>query len=161
MPSVLAFDIETIPDVEAGRRLYDLKELSDREVAEVMFNHRMQETDGKSDVLRCHTHRVIAIAILLHTGDKLILKSLGNEDDDEQELLHQFFGGIDKYMPTLVSWNGKGFDMPVLHYRAMWHGVASPVYWDQGDDNRDFRFKQLSESLSSETHGYHASTGQL
>ena len=140
MPRILAFDIETVPDVELGRLLYDLNDLSDSEVAEIMFNHRLQETDGKSQVLRSHAYRVVAISILWRDDDKLVLRSLGTEDDDERELLRQFFGGIDKYTPTLVSWNGKGFDMPVLHYRALRHGIVSNVYWDQGDDDRDFRY---------------------
>ena len=33
---VFAFDIETIPDVELGRRVYDLDGLSDKEVGYVM-----------------------------------------------------------------------------------------------------------------------------
>jgi len=43
-------------------------------------------------------------------------------------------------VPQLVSWNGGGFDLPVLNYRALRHGVAAPKFWDQGEDDRDFRF---------------------
>ena len=32
----------------------------------------------------------------------------------------------------MVSWNGGGFDLPVLHYRGMLHGVTAPRYWDLG-----------------------------
>jgi len=39
-----------------------------------------------------------------------------------------------------VSWNGGGFDLPVLHYRALRHGVVAPKYWDMGEDDRDFRY---------------------
>ena len=43
-----------------------------------------------------------------------------------------------------MSWNGGGFDLPVLHYRGMLHGVAAPRYWDQGEgdyhDSRDFKW---------------------
>jgi predicted PolB exonuclease-like 3'-5' exonuclease len=40
----------------------------------------------------------------------------------------------------LVSWNGGGFDLPVLHYRALMHGVVAGKYWDFGDDDREFKF---------------------
>jgi hypothetical protein len=40
----------------------------------------------------------------------------------------------------LVSWNGGGFDLPVLHYRALLHGIASPRYWDTGDDDQTMRW---------------------
>ena len=54
--------------------------------------------------------------------------------------MKRFFDGIDKYTPQLVSWNGSGFDLPVLHYRALFHGVAAPRYWDMGEDDRDFKW---------------------
>ena len=33
-----------------------------------------------------------------------------------------------------------GFDLPVLNYRALIHGVPSVRYWDTGDRDRDFRY---------------------
>ncbi len=56
------------------------------------------------------------------------------------ELVRRFFDGIDKFAPTLVSWNGGGFDLPVLHYRALLHGVQAPRYWDTGGEDRDFKW---------------------
>jgi predicted PolB exonuclease-like 3'-5' exonuclease len=58
----------------------------------------------------------------------------------EADLIRRFFEGVEKFSPQLVSWNGGGFDLPVLHHRAMIHGVAAPRYWDWGDDDRDFKF---------------------
>ena len=66
--------------------------------------------------------------------------SLGEPDDGERELIQRFFDGIEKYTPQLVSWNGSGFDLPVLHYRALIHGVAAPRYWDMGEDDSDFKY---------------------
>ncbi len=42
----------------------------------------------------------------------------------KRELLERFFEGIERYTPDLVSWNGGGFDLPVLHYRCLLHGGA-------------------------------------
>jgi predicted PolB exonuclease-like 3'-5' exonuclease len=70
----------------------------------------------------------------------LRLWSLGELESQEKELIQRFFDGIDKFTPTLVSWNGSGFDLPVLHYRALLHGVPAPRYWDTGDGDRDFRY---------------------
>ena len=39
-----------------------------------------------------------------------------------------------------MSWNGSGFDLPVLHYRMLRHCIASPTYWDAGERDRDFRW---------------------
>jgi hypothetical protein len=137
--NVLVFDIETIPDVAAGRRLHDLDGLSDADVAKIMFHKRREET-GDSEFLRHHLHRVVAISVVLRHTDQLRVWSLGDEQSDEAELLRRFFEGIDKYVPTLVTWNGSGFDLPVLHYRSLVHGIVAPRYWDTGDFDRDFKW---------------------
>ena len=134
----LVFDIETIPDVELGRRLPEIGAGDDATVGAAMFAKREQETG--SSCLPFEQHRVIAIAALLRTGDQFQLWSIGSADSPEDDLLNRFFSGIEKYRPTLVSWNGSGFDLPVLHYRMLKHGIAAPTYWDTGDIDRDFRW---------------------
>jgi len=136
--NVLVFDIETIPDLAAGRLLYDLADLSDADVAKVMF-HKRREENG-TEFLRHHLHQVAAIAAVLRTGDSLKVWSLGEPGSPEPELLQRFFDGIDKYTPTLVSWNGGGFDLPVLHYRALKHGISAPRYWETGAGDSSFRY---------------------
>ena len=54
--------------------------------------------------------------------------------------MQRFFSGLDRYSPELVSWNGQGFDLPVLHYRALLHGVNAERYWETGDGDREFRY---------------------
>lgn len=137
--NVLAFDIETVPDVATGRRLYDLDDLNDAEVARVMFLKRREQT-GESEFLRHPLHRVVAISAVLRHGDSVRVWSLGEEVSDEAELIRRFFDGVEKYSPTLVSWNGGGFDLPVLHYRALKHGVSAPRYWETGAEDQSFRY---------------------
>ena len=137
-PNVLVFDIETIPDVDAGRRVFGLDGLADRDVGNALFTLRRQESG--SDFLRHHLHRIVAISAVLRTSDKVQCWSLGDADSCEKDLLERFFKGIERYSPNLVSWNGGGFDLPVIHYRALLHGVASPRYWDTGEDDRDFKW---------------------
>jgi predicted PolB exonuclease-like 3'-5' exonuclease len=139
MTPILAFDIETVPDVAGLRRLRGIDaKLSDRDVAEFAFRERRANTG--QDFLPLHLHRVAAIACALREGDTFRCWSLGSADDGEGELIRRFFDGIEKYTPQLVSWNGSGFDLPVLHYRSLVHGVSAPRYWDTGDDDREFRF---------------------
>ena len=136
--NVLAFDIETIPDVEGGRRLYGLDGLGDRHVAEVMFQKQRQATG--TDFLRSHLHRIVAISAVLRSDDRFKVWSLGDPDSDERDLIERFFDGVERFTPTLVSWNGGAFDLPVIHYRAMINGVAAPRYWETGDDDTTFRW---------------------
>ena len=68
------------------------------------------------------------------------MRSLGTLEDGEAKLLQDFYRVIDRYTPQLVSWNGGGFDLPVLNYRAMIHGITASRFWEQGDDDRDFKW---------------------
>ncbi len=136
--NVFVFDIETVPDVAAGRRMHALENLSDAHVAEIMFQKQRQAS--ASEFLRHHLHRIVAISVVLRSSDRFKTWSLGSEDSAERELIERFFDGVDRYSPTLVSWNGGGFDLPVIHYRSLLHGVPAPRYWETGDDDTSFRW---------------------
>src|SRR5260221_10353878 len=139
MTPILAFDIETVPDIAGLRLLRGLDaKISDRDIAEHALQQRRAQTGN--DFMPLHLHRVVAIACALAEGDSFRCWSLGSPDDGEGELVRRFFDGIEKYTPQLVSWNGGGFDLPVLHYRSLIHGVSAPRYWEQGDEDKDFRF---------------------
>lgn len=136
--SILVFDIETIPDVEAGRKLHDLKDLSDEDCAEALFALRRAKVGN--DFLPHYLQKIVAISLVLNQANTIKVWSLGDEHSDEKDLIQRFFSGLDKYTPTLVSWNGSGFDLPVLHYRALLHGVSAPTYWETGDNQQAFRW---------------------
>ena len=77
--------------------------------------------------------------------------------------MERFFDGIERYSPNLVSWNGGGFDLPILHYRALLHAVSAPRYWESGDDDQSFRwnnylnrFHARHTDLMDVLAGYHA-----
>lgn len=143
MVPVLVFDIETIPDVPGLRRLHDLPaDLSDDEVAELAFQQRRAQNG--SDFLPLHLQRVVTISCALRARDVFKVWSLAAPEIGEGEIIQRFFDGIEKFTPQVVSWNGGGFDLPVLHYRGLIHGVTAPRYWDLGDgdyaDSRDFKW---------------------
>lgn len=138
MTPVLVFDIETVPDAQGLRAAWGL-EGSDAAVVDAAFARRREATGG-SDFLPLHLHQVVVISMLMRDDDGLRVASLHGEREDEARLLQGFFRTIEKYSPTLVSWNGSGFDLQVLNYRSMIHGVEAARFWDQGEDDRDFRY---------------------
>jgi len=117
-----SFDIETVPDVEFGRRFWNLEGLPDDEVATAMMFKR------------------VAISVTFRSKDTFKVWTLGDEASDEAEIVQRFFDGIERYTPDLVSWNGSGFDLPVLHYRALKHNIQAPRYWEMGENDRDFKW---------------------
>lgn len=137
-----AFDVETVPDVEAGRRLYGLEGLDDSDTAKAMRQLRMQES-GRG-FLRLYQHRVVAVSGVLRrrarSGESTDIRiwSLGSPESSEKELVESFFRLVDLRSPTLVTWNGSGFDLPLLVYRALHLGVSASRYFETRDP--DFRF---------------------
>src|SRR5574338_131797 len=140
MPA-LVFDIETIPDVAGIRVLHGLPaDLSDYEVAEFAFQQRRAASG--TDFLPHHLQRVVTISCVLRDAAQFRVFSLSEPDATEAQIIQRFFDGIEKFAPQLISWNGGGFDLPVLHYRGLIHGVSAARYWDLGDgdfaDSRDY-----------------------
>jgi hypothetical protein len=167
--NVLCFDIETIPDTELGRRLYGLDGLDDDSVAKVMRFKQQQARN--TDFLPLPQHRVVVISAVLRNSDGLHIFSIGHEHGTEREIVQRFFDGLERKSPDLVSWNGAGFDLPVLHYRALLHGVTAARYWEIGDSDREFRYNNylsrfhwrhidLMDVLSGFQHGGRASLEQ-
>lgn len=136
--NILVFDIETVPDVHAGRHLYDLQGLNDADTAEAMFALRREKTGN--DFLPHYLQQIVAISVVFKNNQHIKVYSLGDIDADEKDIIQRFFAGIDKFTPTLVSWNGGGFDLPVLHYRALQHKVNASRYWESGDSDQQFKW---------------------
>jgi predicted PolB exonuclease-like 3'-5' exonuclease len=121
---ILAFDIETVPDLVGIRRINEIPaDLPDAAVLE-WFNQKRRAATG-SDFAPHYLQQVVAIACALRNKDGLKIWSVGEIDEPEPELIRRFFSGIEQLAPQLVSWNGGGFDLPVLNHRALIHGIAA------------------------------------
>ena len=130
--NILVFDLETIPDTYAGKLILDTPALSELDTSTAMQALRRQETGHT--FLPHYLHRIVAISVVFKSSTAVKVWSLGEKESDEKELIQRFFDGIEKNKPTLVSWNGSGFDLPVLHYRALLHGIQAPRYWEVEDN---------------------------
>ena len=139
MTPILVFDIETVPDVSGIRRINGIgREVPDFDVAEFAFARRRAKAG--TDFLPLHLQKVVAISCALRDSSGFRIWSLGAIEDGEAEIIKRFYDGIERYTPQLVSWNGSGFDLPVLHYRSLIHGLSASRYWDLGDEDREFRY---------------------
>ncbi len=135
--NILVFDIETIPDIEGGQAIFDLKGLDDKSTAKAMKHIHQQKTG--SDFLPLYLHKIIAISVLHRgmgddMGKALSVKSLGDGSCTESDLLKLFFEEIDAKKPDLVSWNGSHFDFPVIRYRALKNMISLPDHWSEESD---------------------------
>ncbi|MGB0955748.1 MAG: 3'-5' exonuclease [Panacagrimonas sp.] len=137
-PATLVFDTETIPDIDGARRILGMDSSGDDEVWQAMTTLRRAEKGHEFQP--AHLQRIVAISCVLRARDTFRCWSIGDESASEEELIQRFFDGVEKYRPILVSWNGGGFDLPVLHYRALIHGVRAQRYWDNGFFDRDTKW---------------------
>ncbi|RMF84858.1 MAG: hypothetical protein D6739_05345 [Nitrospirae bacterium] len=155
-PPLFVFDIETVPDPVVGARLLGLAGAEEAEVAAALRAYHEEATGGRSDFLRQPFWRVVAISYAyvevagraapwgrdtVWEGCRYRLKgvaSIGREASEEGELVANFFRFLERKVaegrrPRLVSWNGRGFDLPVLRYRAMHHGLSAAALFRAGD----------------------------
>lgn len=137
---VLVFDIESIPDIEGLRALRAAPvEMSDAQVYAAWVAERKEK--GQSDFMPLHLQRILVISAVFRNADGLRIHSFVDKDgQSEGKVIQTFFNTLEKHTPQLVSWNGGGFDLPVLHYRGLKHGVVADKYWDMGEDDREFKW---------------------
>lgn len=135
---VLVFDIETITDLNAGAHLYQLHDLSQDDLQQALNKLRRQEHG--SDFQRIPLHEIVCISGLWFDEKGLRLFSLNREHDSEASMLQKFLSIFEKRHPVLVSWNGSQFDLPVILFRAMYHGLSAPALFDQGEIDSQKRF---------------------
>jgi predicted PolB exonuclease-like 3'-5' exonuclease len=134
--SLFVFDVETVPDTSVLPGLTGQSVPSDpKEAREALEQYHLGITDGRNAFPRQPFHKVVAVSFLRATiqrdgrveaYDFEEVRSGGNEDSSEEELLKGFFAYCGKLRPRLVSYNGRGFDLPVLKYRAMKYGISAP-----------------------------------
>jgi len=139
MTPTLTFDLETIPDIAGIRRINDLPDSVPDDGVLDWFTQQRRAASG-NDFAPLHLQQVVAIGCALRDDSGLRVWSVGDLTDTEPELIRRFFDGIERFTPQLVSWNGSGFDLPVLHHRALIHGVPAARYWDWGDNDREFKY---------------------
>jgi 3'-5' exonuclease len=137
---VLVFDIESIPDVDGLRALRGTPaDDTDEQVYASWLEER--KAKGQSDFMPLHLQRVLVISCVFRNAEGLRIHSFVDRDgQSEGKVVQTFFHAVEKHAPQLVSWNGGGFDLPVLHYRGLRHGVEASKYWDLGEDDREFKW---------------------
>ncbi|MEO8604701.1 MAG: 3'-5' exonuclease [bacterium] len=138
--SMLVFDIETRVDKALLRSsLFRGAGLSDDEAYERMREQLRRESDGRSDFFPVTFHVPISIALLTAADDGAFesIEVLGADRLGEDGVVHEFWRRIEGLDGLLVSFNGRGFDLPVLEMQALRHGCAAPRYF--GNERQGLR----------------------
>ncbi len=138
---ILVFDIETVADTDASRRIYpQLSELNDADTLSALTAIRIQEAGH--DFMRLPLQRIVCISALYIKDGTFSLFSLTADKFSEKDILTKFFRAFSevKKLPKVISWNGSGFDIPVLIYRAMQYDLSAPWLFEEGERIKNMRF---------------------
>jgi predicted PolB exonuclease-like 3'-5' exonuclease len=117
---VLVWDLETVRDLAAGARVFDLVGQPD-DAVQLAFG---------TEFPKLPLHRIACIGALLgsNSSSGWRIEALGAPhigERTEKELLAAFVDKIAELRPQLVTFNGGSFDLPVLRYRAMVHRISA------------------------------------
>lgn len=151
------FDIETIPDFHLLSSTFGY-EGTPLQIAQAAFKAQYEKSG--SEFLPICFHRVISIASVIcdEYGRFVKVGNFGNAfiesafiestpsvgvdsineptsrtflDTLESTLLSEFWQFINKNNPKLVSFNGRGFDIPTMLLRAMRYNIGAWAYFEQ------------------------------
>lgn len=139
---ILTFDIETIPDIENAKKIYGIEDLNEHDAWNIIQLKRIEKTG--SDFLPHFLQKIVAISLVFQDSQQIKIWSIGHDGETESEIIQRFFLGLEKHQPTLVSWNGGGFDLPVLHYRSLLHHIQAPMYWENGEKLSEFKWNNYT-----------------
>jgi predicted PolB exonuclease-like 3'-5' exonuclease len=132
--SLLVFDIESRVDKALLRATqFAAQAISDDEAYERMRDQLRHETGGRSDFFPVTYHVPISIALVSAADDGSLraVTVLGADQLGEEGLVREFWRRLEAFDGTLVSFNGRGFDLPVLELQALRYGCALPRYFDR------------------------------
>jgi predicted PolB exonuclease-like 3'-5' exonuclease len=123
MPNHLILDIETIPDHSVWTP--------------------PPPEDGKEVFPPVYAHRPVVIGAVFLDSDLMPKKvgalklEKGELDKAEEAMLRSFAEWTAKERPTIVTWYGRGFDMPCIATRCLKYGIPLSWYYN----NKDFRYR--------------------
>ena len=157
MSRFLVLDTETIPCLEMARRVWGIDPESPG-AFEAIGEARRTETDGKGDTSfpKPFMHRIVGIGMVgldLAKGTVSVVSAAGEDESEYLRRFHLMLAG----RPVLVTWNGLGFDLPVIRYRALFHALPLPQLYGatlRGYDRYDYRFGEQHFDLMDILSGF-------
>jgi len=124
------FDCETIPDVNLIRQTFEV-EGDDLEVTNKAL--KIYEEEKGNSFLPLEYHQIVTIsAVILKDGRFSKVNSIKGEN--EEEILSEFLHFLNRNNPRLISFNGRGFDIPAILVRAMRYNISCPAYFAEKDN---------------------------
>ncbi len=148
------FDVETIPDFEFVRRVMNDHEMDEHDL---LIAASEQLARNSSGFLPPMYHRMVSwVGLWVENNGKPVQKA-GWNGEDEKKGLTALFDSLLTYKDFgLIHHNGRGFDLPLITYRSMKHGMQMPLRLNHYDIR--YRFSKSNVDLMDEFSNYGASS---
>lgn len=148
------FDLETIPDFEFIRRVLNMPDAPKEDLLERASEELAR---NKSGFLPPMYHQIVSwVGLWIENNGLPKQKALWN-GTDEVEGLQTIFNSLQTYKDFgLIHHNGRGFDLPVLTYRALKHGLKLPRRLSHHDIK--YRYSKHNVDLKEVFSNYGASS---
>ncbi len=128
----LIFDVEAVGDGDLIHRVrYPDEELTPRQAIE-RYQADLLEQTGR-DVLPPTFVNPISVAVAKVSADYrlLDLTVLDPPHFRPEQIIRRFWQGWEHYgKPTFVTFNGRGYDLPVMELGAFRHGISLPAWFN-------------------------------
>lgn len=148
------FDLETVPDFDFIRQVLGKPDASDDEALEIASEELAR---NKSGFLPPMYHRLVSWVGLWVENNGMPLQKKSWNGTDEIEGLKSLFNALNTYKDFgLIHHNGRGFDLPVITYRALKHGLQMPSRLSHYDIQ--YRYSNHNVDLVDEFSNYGASS---
>ncbi len=148
------FDVETIPDFEFIRKVVTNPE---EEEDELLIQASEELARNSSGFLPPMYHKMISWVGLWIENNGVPKQQASWNGTDEVEGLKSLFDTLGTYKDFgLVHHNGRGFDLPLLTYRALKHGLQMPKRLNHYDIK--YRYSNDNVDLLDEFSNYGASS---
>tara|TARA_B100000700_G_scaffold183867_2_gene202762 strand:- start:5316 stop:6143 length:828 start_codon:yes stop_codon:yes gene_type:complete len=127
----LVFDIETVPDGELISRIRYPGEQLEAQAAIEKYQQELLETKG-SDFIPQTYHLPVSVVIgKVNSRYELVdLVALDEQQGRSHIITQHFWKGWEKYRATLVTFNGRGFDLPVMELAAFRYGICLEKWFE-------------------------------
>jgi 3'-5' exonuclease len=163
MAHYLVFDIETRVDKDLVKRIYDPEEaLTIEQAYDKARDEILERSSQQSDFFPVPFHIPIAIATLQADENYRIgaLGCFGADRFAETDLISRFWQVFERSQ-VLVSFNGRGFDLPVLEMRALKYGLSLPRYFATGQSRSSYRGSRYSDAYHIDLCDYLSNFGAV
>ena len=129
----LVFDTESVPDgTLLGRVKYPREALPPEEAIARARQEAREASKGGSDFLPVTFQVPVAVCVVRVAVDFTLQRvtCLGAPDFETPDIVRQFWRGVEHYAHArLVTFNGRGFDLPLMELAAYDHGIAAANYF--------------------------------